>query len=357
MIRQTIAGLTALVASVVAVQSTTQTEASQWYGGSSRRVGNSYGYGGYNSNFGYNPFGYDNHHLDSKVQRLQRDVSYLVKQNSALKTRIEALEANGGGSGGGGGDNSALEARVAALEAKTATNMMSIQENDQDISALDVRVSDNEGDITVLDMMVCDNMMSIGANTTKIAANMMSISANSAAIGTGGGAIDPAVLAMISADIAANTAKIGTNMMTAMDAQNAANTNSAAIAMISNGLDAISMISTNPAFLANLEAAISTNSNNIATGSNERNANTAKIAANMMSIMANSDAVSPLAAKVTANMMSIATNSAGVVANKQGNEDVMSSLGFITFQVVDNLTSNIVQDSRIDANSAAIAAL
>ena len=119
MIRQTIAGLTALVASVVAVQSTTQTEASQWYGGSSRGVGNSsYGYGGYNSNFGYNPFGYDNHHLDSKVQRLQRDVSYLVKQNSALKTRIEALEANGGGSGGGGGDNSALEARVAALEAQ-----------------------------------------------------------------------------------------------------------------------------------------------------------------------------------------------------------------------------------------------
>lgn len=101
--------------------------------------------------------------------------------------------------------------------------------------------------------------------------------------------------------------------------------------MISNGLDAISMISTSPAFLANLEAAISTNSNNIATNGNELNANTAKIATNMMSIMANSDAVSPLAAKVTANMMSIATNSAGVVANKQGNADVMSSLGFITF--------------------------
>ena len=181
MIRYTIAGLTAIIASVSAIQTDAMAQAdatAQFYGGYNYNpwAQQSHGYG-YGNSYGYG--------ADSKVQRLQRDVSYLVKQNSALKTRLIAAEAaiTALQTDHESPDHTAeLEARVEALEAKSMSNMMAIDDNDKDISALDFRVSDNEGDITVLDMMVCDNMSSIGANSVKAAANMMSIAANSVAV-------------------------------------------------------------------------------------------------------------------------------------------------------------------------------
>ena len=106
----TVAALTA-IASVSAIQ--TQADASAEWGyynpWAQQSQGGYYGGSSYSSPFGYGG--------DSKVQRLQRDVSYLVKQNSALKTRLAAaaaalteLEENGPTV-----DTSALEARVAAL--------------------------------------------------------------------------------------------------------------------------------------------------------------------------------------------------------------------------------------------------
>ena len=89
MIRFTLAGLTAVIASVSAIQADSMVQAdatAQWHYG-----------GGYNYNpwaqqsSGYGGYGYGS---DSKIQRLQRDISYLVKQNSALKTRLIAAEAD-----------------------------------------------------------------------------------------------------------------------------------------------------------------------------------------------------------------------------------------------------------------------
>ena len=144
MIRQTLAGLTAIIASVSAIQADSMVQAdatAQWhYGG---------GYGGYNPWAQSSGSYYGSYGIDSKIQRLQRDVSYLVKQNSALKTRLIAAEAaitalqNGDGdsSGGDGSNISDLEDRVTALEAKAASNMMLIADNDEEISELDKRVT------------------------------------------------------------------------------------------------------------------------------------------------------------------------------------------------------------------------
>ena len=108
----TVAALTA-IASVSAIQ--TQADASaEWHQGGYYNPWAQQSQGGYYGGSSYSsPFGYG----ESKVQRLQRDVSYLVKQNSALKTRLVAaaaalteLEENGPTV-----DTSALEARVTAL--------------------------------------------------------------------------------------------------------------------------------------------------------------------------------------------------------------------------------------------------
>ena len=127
MIRQTLAGLTAIIASVSAIQADTMAQAdatAQWhYGG---------GYGGYNPWAQSSSSYYGSYGSDSKIQRLQRDVSYLVKQNSALKTRLIAAEAaivtlqEGGGDGSSSPDVKDLEDRVTVLEAKAASNMMLI---------------------------------------------------------------------------------------------------------------------------------------------------------------------------------------------------------------------------------------
>ena len=88
MMKLTVAALTA-IASVSAIQ--TQADASaEWHHGgyynpwAQQSQGGWYGGSSYSSPYGYG---------DSKVQRLQRDVSYLVKMNNALKTRLVAAEA------------------------------------------------------------------------------------------------------------------------------------------------------------------------------------------------------------------------------------------------------------------------
>ena len=53
---------------------------------------------------------------------------------------------------------------MTALKARVEDNEGALDDNNSDISALDMRVSDNEGDITVLDMMTSINMMSIAVN-------------------------------------------------------------------------------------------------------------------------------------------------------------------------------------------------
>merc|ERR1719367_702174 len=145
MIRQTLAGLTAIIASVSAIQADSMVQAdatAQWhYGG---------GYGGYNP-WAQSSSYYGSYGIDSKIQRLQRDVSYLVKQNSALKTRLIAAEAaitalqnahgDGDNSDSDGSHISDLEDRVTALEAKAASNMMLIADNDKEIDELDKRVT------------------------------------------------------------------------------------------------------------------------------------------------------------------------------------------------------------------------
>ena len=126
MIRKTSAGLTAIVASVSAIQAEAQVDATdEW------------GYGGYHNPwavqqpsygryFGGISYGYG----DSKVTKLQRDIRYLVKKNSALTASLTAVTD-----------------RLVAAEA-------AIADNDSDIAGLDTRVAENEGDITALDMMV-----------------------------------------------------------------------------------------------------------------------------------------------------------------------------------------------------------
>ena len=85
MMKLTVAALTA-IASVSAIQADASAE---WHQGgyynpwAQQSQGGWYGGSSYSSPFGYG---------ESKVQRLQRDVSYLVKQNSALKTRLVAAE-------------------------------------------------------------------------------------------------------------------------------------------------------------------------------------------------------------------------------------------------------------------------
>ena len=160
MMRFTIAGLAAIISSASAIQ--TQADASaQWYGGrgfsfnpwsyAQQSYGGYGGYGGYS-----NPFSYGD---SSKIQKIQKDVSYLVKANSSLKTRMTSVEdaitalQSGSGSGSSGGSTGSLEARITALEEKAAANSAAITSNDSEISSLDMKIADDEGDLTMLDMM------------------------------------------------------------------------------------------------------------------------------------------------------------------------------------------------------------
>ena len=74
MIRFTITGLSAIIASASAIQTQADASSAQWFGG----------YGGYNpwdtqqsyDSYSSNPFSYGD---SSKVQRIEKDISYLVK--------------------------------------------------------------------------------------------------------------------------------------------------------------------------------------------------------------------------------------------------------------------------------------
>ena len=162
MIRFTIAGLAAIISTASAIQ--TQADASAQYYGSSGFNFNPWSYsppsyGGYGGYGGYSssPFSYG---ISSKIEKVQKDVTYLVKMNTSLKTRMTSVEdaitalQNGSGSGSGSsGNTAALEARITALEEKAASNSMAISSNDSEISDLDVKIADDEGDLSMIDMM------------------------------------------------------------------------------------------------------------------------------------------------------------------------------------------------------------
>ena len=74
--------------------------------------------------------------------------------------------------------------------------------------------------------------------------------------------------------------------------------------------------------------------------------------------------LSALSTTAAANSAAVSTNSAGIQANSvritsnaTTNDTLFNSLGFLSFQVQDNLVSNIMQDAKISTNSANIAAL
>ena len=178
MIRFTIAGLAAIISSASAIQ--TQADASaQWgYGGYNYNPwsysSSSPSYNSYDSYYS-NPFSYGD---SSKVQRIQKDVTYLVKMNSSLKTRMTSVEDAITALQSKHEDPTHikdLEDRVTTLEQKVASNTMGASDNDTDLDDLDVRVTNSEGSMLILDMMESDNMASITANSSKIAANMMSV--------------------------------------------------------------------------------------------------------------------------------------------------------------------------------------
>ena len=138
MIRFTLAGLTAVIASVSAIQADSMAQAdatAQWH------YGGGYNYNPWAQSSGYGGYGYGS---DSKIQRLQRDISYLVKQNSALKTRLIAAEADIATLKADHDEpdhTKDLEDRVTALEEKAKENMESIEANDADIEGLQDRVT------------------------------------------------------------------------------------------------------------------------------------------------------------------------------------------------------------------------
>jgi hypothetical protein len=53
---------------------------------------------------------------------------------------------------------------VSSLKARVGSGETDMEDFEDDISALDVRVSDNQDDISVLDMIASANMMSINMN-------------------------------------------------------------------------------------------------------------------------------------------------------------------------------------------------
>ena len=53
---------------------------------------------------------------------------------------------------------------MSSLKARVGSGESDMQDFEDDISALDVRVSDNQDDISVLDMIASANMMSINMN-------------------------------------------------------------------------------------------------------------------------------------------------------------------------------------------------
>ena len=214
MLRQTfVVGLTA----VIGLASATEADASaQWYGGynynpwAQQSHGSGYGYGS-------SPFGYG-----GKIKKLQKDVSYLVKQGTANNTRMTALETaisalQGAGGGKGPANTKELEERIAALEQRIPQNIAGIDKNDADIEGLDDRIWRSESDIAVLTAFASTNGVSISDNTAKVASNMMLIAANSATIASNAAvAIDSdqlaSTVAVVNATIAANSLKINTNI-------------------------------------------------------------------------------------------------------------------------------------------------
>ena len=175
MILQTLAGLTAIIATVSAIQADAYARAdatAQWYYGGYNNYNpwaqqsQGYGYGG-----GSSPFGYGG---EITRQRLHRDISYLVKMNSSLKTRVIAAETKVSAVEE---ENSALKtrmvaaedaikalqkdhedpdfpealaARVDSLESKTALNMMSLQENSVAFENIDSKFMENQGFLAAL---------------------------------------------------------------------------------------------------------------------------------------------------------------------------------------------------------------
>merc|ERR1712051_213779 len=119
------------------------------------------------------------------------------------------------------------------------------------------------------------------------------------------------------------------------------------------------MASTNPAFFETLAAGISANSNAISTAVSNTNLPdlNARIAANMSSLSALAGTAATNSAAVSTNAAGIQANSVRITSNATANDTLVNSLGFLSFQVQDNLASNIMQDGKISTNSASIAAL
>lgn len=81
------------------------------------------------------------------------------------------------------GLNSAVQDQIDALDIRVTTNEGDISTNVAGIINLDTRVTTNEGDISALDVRVTDNEGDISTNTTNIATNTADIiTANDLAI-------------------------------------------------------------------------------------------------------------------------------------------------------------------------------
>ena len=135
MMRQTlVVGLTAVIASATATEADAT---AQWYGGYNYNPWAHQSHGsGYSSPFGYGGEG--------KIKKLQRDVSYLVKQGSENNTRMTALEtaiADLQAKHEDPDHTKELEERIAVLEQKVAENTTAVDNNGDDISGLDMRVT------------------------------------------------------------------------------------------------------------------------------------------------------------------------------------------------------------------------
>ena len=366
MIRFTIAGLAAIISSASAIQ--TQADASaQWGNGgynfnpwSYASASPSYnsGYNSYNSYYS-NPFSYGD---SSKVQRISKDVTYLVKMNSSLKTRMTSVEDAITALQSEHEDPTHikdLEDRVTALEQKVASNTIEIDNNDADIEGLDDRVWVSESAKEVFFEIICDSMNRIATNSSKIAANMMSVAENTAAVATIGDLVSAEIaskIATINAAVAANSDKIAANMMSVVANQAKVDENTLGVSMISSDIVAkSSMVSEiDPVFIATLQNAVSTNSLNISNGglgtvSAQIASNSAAIAANTSTEVANASAIAVNSANASANKIKIPVNCAAMGT-------FQNSFEIFNFQVSDNMVSNKRHDLEIASNKAAIAA-
>merc|ERR1719464_1601640 len=117
------------------------------------------------------------------------------------------------------------------------------------------------------------------------------------------------------------------------------------------------MTSSDPAVIAALQAGISANSNAIASsGASGVATLSAQIAANMASIGTLNSTVATNTAGVATNSAGIQANSVRITSNATVAGGLQTSLGFLSFQVQDNLVSNLRQDTQISTNSANIIA-